>query len=65
MSKSRDIKDSPDFVPKCTDLFCPCQDGLPCHYEDNEASGTKAWPMPPGVEKFPIPNETSGPGWPD
>jgi hypothetical protein len=29
-----------------SDPFCPCQDGLACHYKDT-ADGTKGWPVPP------------------
>lgn len=28
------------------DPACPCQDGDLCHYEDDPATGTKAWPCP-------------------
>lgn len=26
------------------DPYCPCQDGDSCHYVDDPATGTKAWP---------------------
>lgn len=29
------------------DPRCPCQDGDSCHYRDDPATGTKAWPIPP------------------
>lgn len=55
---------------KCTDPYCPCQDGDPCNYE--AFGDTPAHPMPPGVEKFDPDNpehqkleRTDGVGWPD
>jgi hypothetical protein len=41
---------APDFLPKCTDPFCPCQDGDACHYE--QVGDTPAHPLPPGVERI-------------
>lgn len=51
---------------KCTDPYCPCQDGDPCHYLPY--GDTPAWPLPPGVELVegePQKEQTYGPGWPE